>query len=541
MRITNSMITDNAAGNINGTKVLVDKRNTQMTTQKKISRPSQDPVIAIRSLRLQTSLNKVNQYYEKNIPDAESWMDVTETALTNIKNIVTDMRTLCVNGATGTLTESDRNTILSQLKALQEQVYNEGNADYAGRTVFTGYRTDKTLTFTEDDYKTSYNISEQISADSIFEKRFYNNEINVPDDAAQIVANYNADTGVLSEKSMERTNYNVIRLAYDSIDDVYAVKIKNAGSSTTIPQAITEYATEADWAAANSGSKIVADNAAVFIRETGELVLGNTLSSNLQTNNATITFDYTKKGFKNGELRPEYYFDCTQLTDKTGAGVGNFDPATMTAANVYKNERPPLPATGNVGIEFDKVDDEGNLITYDINYTVAANQELTVNMEAGECIDHNIYQDMGDMIDAVEKSIEAHKKLDQLTAMKNMDKYAGDTYQGALTKWIELAQKEADYYDNNLSKLYSSELGNVDSYLEDINLSITKIGCRGDQLAMTKTRMNNQQQTVEELQSKNDDMDLSDIIIRYTAAYTAYQSSLTAAGKLGQQTLLNYI
>ncbi|MCR4798390.1 MAG: flagellar biosynthesis protein FlgL, partial [Lachnospiraceae bacterium] len=119
MRITNSMITDNAAGNINGTKVLVDKRNTQMTTQKKISRPSQDPVIAIRSLRLQTSLNKVNQYYEKNIPDAESWMDVTETALTNIKNIVTDMRTLCVNGATGTLTESDRNTILSQLKALQ--------------------------------------------------------------------------------------------------------------------------------------------------------------------------------------------------------------------------------------------------------------------------------------------------------------------------------------------------------------------------------------------------------------------------------------
>ena len=162
-------------------------------------------------------------------------------------------------------------------------------------------------------------------------------------------------------------------------------------------------------------------------------------------------------------------------------------------------------------------------------------------MEAGECIDHNIYQDMGDMIDAVEKSIAAHDKLEKLTAMKSMDKYAGDAYQGALTKWIELAQREADYYDDNISKLYSSELGNVDSYLEDINLSITKVGCRGDQLSMTKTRMNNQQQTVEELQSKNDDMDLSEIIIKYTAAYTAYQSSLTAAGKLGQQTLLNYI
>ena len=97
MRITNSMITNNAAGNINGTKVLVDKTNTQMTTQKKISRPSEDPVIAIRSLRLQTSLNKINQYYEKNIPDAESWMDVTETALSNIKSIITDIKVITIS------------------------------------------------------------------------------------------------------------------------------------------------------------------------------------------------------------------------------------------------------------------------------------------------------------------------------------------------------------------------------------------------------------------------------------------------------------
>jgi flagellar hook-associated protein 3 FlgL len=50
-----------------------------------------------------------------------------------------------------------------------------------------------------------------------------------------------------------------------------------------------------------------------------------------------------------------------------------------------------------------------------------------------------------------------------------------------------------------------------------------------------------QQQTVQSLQSLNDDIDLSKIIIDYTAAYTAYQASLTAAGKLGDSTLLNYI
>ena len=55
MRITNNMIMGNTKTNINSTKVLVDKYNTQMTTQKKISKASEDPVIAIRSLRLLTS------------------------------------------------------------------------------------------------------------------------------------------------------------------------------------------------------------------------------------------------------------------------------------------------------------------------------------------------------------------------------------------------------------------------------------------------------------------------------------------------------
>ena len=36
MRITNNMIMGNTKTNINSTKVLVDKYNTQMTTQKKI-------------------------------------------------------------------------------------------------------------------------------------------------------------------------------------------------------------------------------------------------------------------------------------------------------------------------------------------------------------------------------------------------------------------------------------------------------------------------------------------------------------------------
>ena len=125
MRVTNNMITANTKSNINGNKVLVDKYNTQMTTQKKINRPSEDPVIAIRSLRMQTNLSHITQYLDNNIADANAWLDVTETALTNMMKVLTDIRTQCVNGSTDTLTADVRRTILKQLQAMSDQIYRE--------------------------------------------------------------------------------------------------------------------------------------------------------------------------------------------------------------------------------------------------------------------------------------------------------------------------------------------------------------------------------------------------------------------------------
>ena len=132
MRVTNNMILRNSSYNINGTKGSVNSSMNQMTTQKKINQPSEDPVVAIRSLRLSTGLSRVDQYYKKNIPDAESWLDVTETALNNMKSLMTDVRTQCVNGSTDTLNQEDRYTILKQLKSLKSQLNAECNADYAG-------------------------------------------------------------------------------------------------------------------------------------------------------------------------------------------------------------------------------------------------------------------------------------------------------------------------------------------------------------------------------------------------------------------------
>ena len=90
MRITNRMMINNSLANINVNKNQMNTMDTQLSTQKKISRPSEDPIIAIRALRFRSNLNEIEQYLKKNIPDARSWMSVTEGAMNQADEIIND-------------------------------------------------------------------------------------------------------------------------------------------------------------------------------------------------------------------------------------------------------------------------------------------------------------------------------------------------------------------------------------------------------------------------------------------------------------------
>lgn len=515
MRVTNNMIMTQAGNNINSVKILVDKENNQMTSQKRIERPSEDPVIAVRSLRLGTSLSKIDQYYDKNIPDAEHWIDVTEEALKNMKKSWTDIHTLAVQGANNTLTSDDRQSIYQQLKALQEQIYSDGNADYAGRTLFTGYRTDKKLTFADDAEKSNYDITQKISVkDEAETVRYESGSAEVPTE--EQIRNGEAPTSNITEN-----RYNRVRLAYDNITTVagdgtadagnYSLSIAAAdGTDLTASYPVTVYADEDAWAAANNGVKTVDDNGIVLVKSTGDLVLGNTAADALKSQNASITISYNKNSFDENDLRPEYYYNCV---DKT-------DPANP--------------------VRFTRYDDNGNFISQDIKYTVSGNQELEVNTEAKDVFDSSMQQDLKDMLSAVDKANEAHEKADKIDSMIQSGEYTTEQV-ATLKTWKEQADKEAAYADSNLQSIFNTNIGNSTSYMEKTSLANTELGCRSQRLTMTEKRVSQQQESLEDLQSENDDMDLSEIIMKYTAAYTAYQSSLTAASRIGQLSLLNYL
>ncbi len=172
MRITSKMMQATSLRNLNINKVLKEKLTNQMSTGKKITRPSDDPVIAIRSLKLNSSLDKIDQYYEKNASDAESWLELTESALSTVNEILTkDIRNNIISAKSSYKTAEDREAVITHLRKAIEEIYSTGNADSGGRSIFTGYRTDMPLSLTAA--KNEYNrITEQFRNDTIDKMTF---------------------------------------------------------------------------------------------------------------------------------------------------------------------------------------------------------------------------------------------------------------------------------------------------------------------------------------------------------------------------------
>lgn len=142
MRVPNGIMSNRLLTNINRNLALLDKYNTQGSTGKKIQVPSDDPIIASRSLKFRTMLSEVEQY-AKNTSDATSWIDATETVFVNMNKILEDMKGLMTQGATDSYTLEDRKKMLTEYSSLLEQLEQELNSDYMGRNLFSGFRTDK--------------------------------------------------------------------------------------------------------------------------------------------------------------------------------------------------------------------------------------------------------------------------------------------------------------------------------------------------------------------------------------------------------------
>lgn len=528
MRVTNKIIQNNSVNNININKTYQDKLNNQMATEKKIVRPSDDPVVAIRALRLRTNVSQVTQYYSKNIPDAESWLDVTEAALKTVSSVITDMIEQCTKGSSEKLTSTDRQTILDALNALRDEVYSTGNADYAGRSVFTGYRTDETLMFTESANQ-HFNITEQVNNDALDTVRHITGL-----DAVNEINEGNYESSTVEENDIQENTYHRIRLSYDNLDNASpSVQIYNKTTKTydTIPVDVVsqnDYKTDPlkdPYSMIDTANKAGTEKA-VLIYETGEILISDKLYERMSTvtdDVTTPTFDesqirivYDKSVWKKGDLKPEHYFACTDMTDSDPLKHIKYNQDYLT----------------------------GMVEKQSIEYDVGISQSIRVNTTADEVFTHSIGRDVDDMIASLTELTKLDETLRRLNKIRDgLDSSASDyqTKYDELTREIDAANKAFTFLKEKNQSIFEKNITSMQKHLNKANEATTACGTRQKKLELISNRLMSQKTNFETLESENENVDLTEVAIQLSGAELTYQAALMSTSKILQTSLMNYL
>lgn len=144
MRISNNMMINQSLRDLNANLVRMDKNQRDISTGKRIHRPSDDPTSLARAMVLRNSLAQ-NTQYNKNAAVAESQLKMTDSTLGQMGDALQRLRQLAVQGASGNLQQLDRDAIRNEVMQIRDEMKALGNTQLNGRYIFGGIKTDQVV------------------------------------------------------------------------------------------------------------------------------------------------------------------------------------------------------------------------------------------------------------------------------------------------------------------------------------------------------------------------------------------------------------
>ncbi|MEK4522929.1 flagellar hook-associated protein FlgL [Psychrobacillus sp. FSL W7-1457] len=167
MRVTQSMLSSNMLRNLSNSYSKMGKLQDQINTGSKISRPSDDPVVAVKGIGYRTNLNKVEQY-KRNMGEVENWLDTSDDTLDHVGIALRRVQELVTNAANDTNTDEDREKLKKEIDQIKLQIRDLANTKVGEKYLFSGTNTLSPVfengkfagqTFTEGDSLTNLAIS----------------------------------------------------------------------------------------------------------------------------------------------------------------------------------------------------------------------------------------------------------------------------------------------------------------------------------------------------------------------------------------------
>lgn len=144
MRITQTMLSNNMLRNLNSSYLKMGKLQEQLSSGSKLTKPSDDPVASVKGMGYRTTLAK-NEQYTRNMNEVNSWLDTTDSTLSEVNKALQRVKDLVTQAANDTNTPEDREAMQKEVDQLRLQIRDLANTQQGNKYLFAGTATDQPL------------------------------------------------------------------------------------------------------------------------------------------------------------------------------------------------------------------------------------------------------------------------------------------------------------------------------------------------------------------------------------------------------------
>lgn len=142
MRISTAMMYQQNMRGITNSQSEWLRYGEQMSTGKRVTKPSDDPIAASQAVVL-SQAQAQNSQYALARTFATQKISLEENVLGQVTTAIQSAQERIVNAGNGTLSDDDRASLATDLEGIRNQILNLANStDGNGRYIFAGYKTD---------------------------------------------------------------------------------------------------------------------------------------------------------------------------------------------------------------------------------------------------------------------------------------------------------------------------------------------------------------------------------------------------------------
>jgi flagellar hook-associated protein 3 FlgL len=114
-----------------------DQAITELSSGLKVNQPSDNPAAVAGYIINQAQTSEVSSYLS-NISGLQGTLQVADSTLNSVVTNLSQAISLAVEGANGTVNQTDRNAIAQEVNGIQQQILDYANQSYQGNYLFAG-------------------------------------------------------------------------------------------------------------------------------------------------------------------------------------------------------------------------------------------------------------------------------------------------------------------------------------------------------------------------------------------------------------------